>query len=168
VVSDPAFIGTPVENPEEFHVYTQWIETDFDNQITPYGGDNAEAPEPDERNKVTVEVGGRRLEVVLPSGLASIGGGATGAKKPKRSAGKKAGAAASGDSVASPMQGTIVKVTVEEGATVEEGDVIVVLEAMKMEQPLKAHKAGTVSGLKAEVGSGVTNGEVICEIKDAE
>ena len=168
VVSDPAFIGTPVEKPEEFQVYTQWIETDFDNQITPYGGDNAEAPEPDERNKVTVEVGGRRLEVVLPSGLASVGGGAAGAKKPKRSSGKKAGAAASGDSVASPMQGTIVKVAVEEGATVEEGDVIVVLEAMKMEQPLKAHKAGTVSGLKAEVGSGVTNGEVICEIKDAE
>ena len=168
VVSDPAFIGTPVEKPEEFQVYTQWIETDFDNQITPYRGDNAEAPEPDERNKVTVEVGGRRLEVVLPSGLASVGGGATGAKKPKRSSSKKAGAAASGDSVASPMQGTIVKVAVEEGATVEEGDVIVVLEAMKMEQPLKAHKAGTVSGLKAEVGSGVTNGEVICEIKDAE
>ena len=169
VVSDPAFIGTPAEKPEEFQVYTQWIETDFDNQITPYGGDNAEAPEPGERNKVTVEVGGRRLEVVLPSGLASVGGGATGgAKKPKRSSGKKAGAAASGDSVASPMQGTIVKVAVEEGATVEEGDVIVVLEAMKMEQPLKAHKAGTVMGLKAEVGSGVTNGEVICEIKDAE
>ena len=168
VVEDEAFVGTPAEKPEEFHVYTQWIETDFDNQITPYGGDNAEAPEPDERNKVTVEVGGRRLEVVLPSGLASIGGGAAGAKKPKRSSGKKAGAAASGDSVASPMQGTIVKVAVEEGATVEEGDVIVVLEAMKMEQPLKAHKAGTVSGLKAEVGSGVTNGEVICEIKDAE
>ena len=169
VVSDPAFIGTPAEKPEEFQVYTQWIETDFDNQITPYGGDNAEAPEPDERNKVTVEVGGRRLEVVLPAGLASIGGGAAGgAKKPKRSSSKKAGAAASGDSVASPMQGTIVKVAVEEGATVEEGDVIVVLEAMKMEQPIKAHRAGTVSGLKAEVGSGVTNGEVICEIKDAE
>ena len=169
VVSDPAFIGTPAEKPEEFQVYTQWIETDFDNQITPYGGDNAEAPEPDERNKVTVEVDGRRLEVVLPAGLASIGGGAAGgAKKPKRSSGKKAGAAASGDSVASPMQGTIVKVAVEEGATVEEGDVIVVLEAMKMEQPIKAHRAGTVSGLKAEVGSGVTNGEVICEIKDAE
>ena len=125
--------------------------------------------EPDERNKVTVEVGGRRLEVVLPAGLAAIGGGAGGgAKKPKRSAGKKAGAAASGDSVTSPMQGTIVKVTVEEGATVAEGDVIVVLEAMKMEQPIKAHKAGTVTGLKAEVGTGVTNGEVICEIKDAE
>ena len=169
VVSDEAFVGTPADSPEEFSVYTSWIETEFDNQITPYGGEVAEGEEPDERNKVVVEVGGRRLEVVLPAGLAAIGGGAAaGAKKPKRSGGKKAGAAASGDSVASPMQGTIVKVAVEEGATVEEGDVIVVLEAMKMEQPLKAHKAGTVSGLKAEVGSGVTNGEVICEIKDAE
>ena len=166
VVDDPAFIGSPAEQPESFDVYTQWIETDFDNQITPYAGDSADAPEPDERNKVTVEVGGRRLEVVLPAGLAAIGGGAGGAKKPKRAAGKKSGAAASGDAVASPMQGTIVKVTVEEGASVEEGDTIVVLEAMKMEQPIKAHKAGTVTGLKAEVGSGVTNGEVICEIKD--
>jgi acetyl-CoA/propionyl-CoA carboxylase biotin carboxyl carrier protein len=168
VVRDPAFIGTPTDKPEEFSVYTQWIETEFDNQITPYGGEVADAPEAEERNKVTVEVGGRRLEVVLPGGLAAVGGAGGGTKKPKRSAGKKAGAAVSGDSVASPMQGTIVKVTVEEGAAVEEGDVIVVLEAMKMEQPIKAHKAGTVSGLKAEVGSGVTNGEVICEIKDAE
>ena len=71
-----------------------------------------------------------------------------------------------GDAVASPMQGTIVKVAVEEGAEVAEGDVIVVLEAMKMEQPLKAHKAGTVTGLQAEVGATVTNGAVICELKD--
>ena len=139
----------------------------YPNLVYPAGA-SADAGEPDERNKVTVEVGGRRLEVVLPSGLASVGGGATGAKKPKRSAGKKAGAAASGDSVTSPMQGTIVKVAVEEGATVAEGDVIVVLEAMKMEQPIKAHKAGTVTGLKAEVGTGVTNGEVVCEIKSEE
>ncbi|MCW2710106.1 MAG: accC [Marmoricola sp.] len=169
VVSDPAFIGTPVEAPEGFSVFTSWIETEFDNQIPPYAGESAEAPESGERTKVTVEVGGRRLEVVLPAGLAANGGGAAGgAKKPRRAAGKKAGAAASGDSVASPMQGTIVKVAVEEGATVSEGDVIVVLEAMKMEQPLKAHKAGTITGLKAEVGTGVTNGEVICEIKDAD
>lgn len=167
VVSDPAFIGSPAEAPETFSIYTQWIETDFDNQITPYAGASADAPEPEERHSVTVEVGGRRLEVVLPGGLAAVGGAAGGAKKPKRAAGKKAGAAASGDSVTSPMQGTIVKVSVEEGAEVAEGDVIVVLEAMKMEQPIKAHKAGTVTGLKAEVGTGVTNGEVVCEIKDA-
>ncbi len=168
VVHDQAFIGSPADKPESFDVFTQWIETEFDNQIEPYAGSSAEAPEPEERHKVTVEVGGRRLEVVLPGGLAAVGGGgAGGAKKPKRSAGKKAGAAASGDSVTSPMQGTIVKVTVSDGDEVAEGDTIVVLEAMKMEQPLKAHKAGTVTGLKAEVGSGVTNGEVICEIKDA-
>ncbi|HJQ05778.1 MAG TPA: biotin/lipoyl-containing protein, partial [Nocardioides sp.] len=70
-----------------------------------------------------------------------------------------------GDSVTSPMQGTIVKVAVEEGQEVAEGDVVVVMEAMKMEQPLKAHKAGVVTGLKAEVGATVTNGEVICELK---
>ena len=64
------------------------------------------------------------------------------------------------------MQGTIVKVSVEEGATVAEGDVIVVLEAMKMEQPLTAHKSGTVTNLKAEVGAVVTSGAVICNITD--
>jgi acetyl-CoA/propionyl-CoA carboxylase biotin carboxyl carrier protein len=164
VVRDAAFIG----DGNSFSVYTQWIETDFDNQIEPYAGSSAEAPEPEERHKVTVEVGGRRLEVVLPGGLSAVGGAGPGqAKKPKRSAGKKAGATVSGDAVTSPMQGTIVKVTVSEGDSVEEGETIVVLEAMKMEQPIKAHKAGTVNGLKAEVGSGVTNGEVICEIKDA-
>ena len=166
VVSDEAFVGTPADSPEQFSVFTSWIETEFDNQIAPYAGASAEGVEPEERNKVTVEVGGRRLEVVLPGGLAAIGGG-VGSKKPKRSTTKKAGAAASGDSVTSPMQGTIVKVAVEDGADVAEGDVIVVLEAMKMEQPIKAHKAGSVAGLSAEVGATVTNGAVICEIKDA-
>jgi acetyl-CoA/propionyl-CoA carboxylase biotin carboxyl carrier protein len=171
VVNDPAFIGQSIGDPEsdgvgKFDVYTTWIETDFDNQITPYAGESAETEEPGERQRVTVEVGGRRLEVVLPAGLgglAATGGG--GAKKPKRSGGKKAGAAASGDSVTSPMQGTIVKVVVEEGQEVAEGDAIVVIEAMKMEQPLKAHKAGTVTSLQAEVGQTVTNGAVICELK---
>jgi len=163
VVSDPAFIG----DGEKFDVYTQWIETDFDNQIAPYAGDVAEAEETGERQTVVVEVGGRRLEVSLPAGLgamAASGGG--GAAKPQRKAAKKSGAAASGDAVTSPMQGTVVKVVVEEGQEVAEGDTVVVIEAMKMEQPLKAHKAGTVTGLKAEVGATVTNGEVICELKD--
>ncbi len=168
ITRDPAWVGASTPSGEgDFTVYTTWIETDFDNQITPYGGTAGEADEAGERQKVTVEVGGRRLEVVLPAGLGGIGSApAGGAKKPKRAAGKKAGAAASGDAVASPMQGTIVKVAVEEGATVAEGDVVVVLEAMKMEQPLKAHKAGTVTGLTAEVGATVGNGEVLCEIKD--
>jgi acetyl-CoA/propionyl-CoA carboxylase, biotin carboxylase, biotin carboxyl carrier protein len=163
VVDDPAFVA----DDGSFDVYTQWIETDFDNQIAPYSGDHAEGEEPGERQRVTVEVGGRRLEVVLPAGLGGLAAPGPGSRKPKRSAGKKSGAAASGDSVTSPMQGTIVKVAVEDGTEVAEGDVIVVLEAMKMEQPLKAHKAGTVSGLQAEVGATVTNGAVICEIKDA-
>jgi acetyl-CoA/propionyl-CoA carboxylase biotin carboxyl carrier protein len=169
VINDPAYVGPSNPSGEgKFTVYTTWIETDFDNQITPYAGDAAEMDEPAERQTVIVEVGGKRLEVVLPAGLGGIsaGGGAAAAKKPKRAAGKKAGAAVSGDAVASPMQGTIVKVAVEEGATVAEGEVIVVLEAMKMEQPLKAHKAGTVTGLNAEVGVTVTQGAVICEIKD--
>jgi acetyl-CoA/propionyl-CoA carboxylase biotin carboxyl carrier protein len=168
VVRDPAYVGPSTPNGEgSFSVYTQWIETDFDNQIPPYAGDVAEAAEPAERQTVVVEVGGRRLEVSLPGGLASVGGAPAGAvAKPKRSGAKKAGAAASGDAVTSPMQGTIVKVSVTDGQEVAEGDVIVVLEAMKMEQPLKAHKAGTVTGLSAEVGATVTNGAVICELKD--
>ena len=163
VVSDPAFVG----DGDSFSIYTQWIETEFDNRIEPFSGDAAEADEQGERQTVTVEVGGRRLEVVLPSGLGGLtlgaGGGGAGSKKPKRP-GKKAGAAASGDAVTSPMQGTIVKVVVTEGQEVAEGDTVVVMEAMKMEQPLKAHKAGTVTGLQAEVGATVTNGAVICEI----
>ncbi|MEI7055426.1 biotin carboxylase N-terminal domain-containing protein [Nocardioides sp. CCNWLW239] len=162
VVTDPAYTA---ENGS-FDVYTTWIETDFDNQITPYAGAVGEAEEAGERQTVVVEVGGKRLSVSLPAGLGglAVGGGAGAAKKPKRSA-KKAGAAASGDSVTSPMQGTIVKIAVEEGQEVAEGDVVVVIEAMKMEQPLKAHKAGTITGLNATVGETVTNGAVIAEIK---
>ena len=163
VVDDPAFVA----DDGSFDVYTQWIETDFDNQIQPYAGDPAEGEEPEERQKVTVEVGGKRIEVVLPAGLGSLGGpGGGGAKKPQRGGGKKSGATASGDAVTSPMQGTIVKVVVEEGQEVAEGDTVVVLEAMKMEQPLKAHKSGTVTGLQAEVGATVTSGAVICELTD--
>jgi acetyl-CoA/propionyl-CoA carboxylase biotin carboxyl carrier protein len=169
VVRDPAYVGASTPTGDgEFTVYTQWIETEFDNQLEPYAGDSAEAEEAGERQKVTVEVGGRRLEVVLPAGLGGLANGAGsagGAKKAKRST-KKAGAAASGDAVTSPMQGTIVKVVVDEGQEIAEGDTVVVMEAMKMEQPLKAHKAGTVTGLTAEVGATVTNGAVICEIKD--
>jgi acetyl-CoA/propionyl-CoA/long-chain acyl-CoA carboxylase, biotin carboxylase, biotin carboxyl carrier protein len=169
VVDDPAYVGP--SNPSgqgSFDVHTTWIETDFDNTIEPYAGADAETDEPVERHTVVVEVGGRRLEVSLPGGLGTGAavGSAAGAKKPKRSPAKKAAAAAGGDAVTCPMQGTIVKVAVEEGQEVDEGDVIVVLEAMKMEQPLKAHKQGTVTGLRAEVGATVTNGAVICELKD--
>ncbi|MEK4241660.1 biotin carboxylase N-terminal domain-containing protein [Janibacter sp. FSL W8-0316] len=165
IVRDPAFAP---EGDAPFSVYTRWIETEFDNQIAPYGGEVGEAAEDEgERQKITVEVGGKRLEVVLPGGL-SLGGGGGAAKKkaPKRSGGSGGGAAASGDSLTAPMQGTIVKLAVEEGQEVAEGDLVVVLEAMKMEQPINAHKAGTITGLQAEVGATVSNGAVLAEIKD--
>ena len=167
VVADPAFAP---EGDEPFRIHTRWIETEWDNTIPPYaGGPAADGGEPEERQKVVVEVGGRRIEVSLPGGLALGGGTASAARKkaPKRSGGGKAGAAASGDSLTAPMQGTIVKLAVEEGATVAAGDLVIVLEAMKMEQPINAHKAGVVSGLTAKVGETVTSGSVLAEIKDA-
>jgi len=161
VVSDPAFTTDP------FTVHTRWIETEFDNQIPAFAGGAELDSDAAARESVVVEVGGKRVEISLPAGFA-IGGGGSGAKKaaPKRSGTKKSGAAASGDSLTAPMQGTIVKVAVADGDTVEAGDLIVVLEAMKMEQPINAHKAGTVTGLTAETGAVVTSGSVICDIKD--
>ncbi|WP_106818077.1 acetyl/propionyl/methylcrotonyl-CoA carboxylase subunit alpha [Janibacter massiliensis] len=165
VVSDPAF--APADPDEAFSVHTRWIETEFVNDIAPFSGGAGEAAEPEERQKVTVEVGGRRIEVVLPGGLSLGGGGGTAKKKaPKRAGGGKAGAAASGDAVTAPMQGTIVKCAVEEGQEVAEGDLVVVVEAMKMEQPINAHKAGTVTGLNATIGETVSSGAVLCELKD--
>ncbi|GHF78749.1 acetyl/propionyl/methylcrotonyl-CoA carboxylase subunit alpha [Streptomyces filamentosus] len=162
VVVDPAFTADP------FRVHTRWIETEFVNEIKPFAPAGAEA-EDDEagRETIVVEVGGKRLEVSLPSslGMTLARTGLAAGAKPKRRAAKKSGPAASGDTLASPMQGTIVKVAVEEGQEVQEGDLIVVLEAMKMEQPLNAHKSGTVTGLNAEVGASVTSGAGICDIK---
>ncbi len=166
VVRDPAFAPT---GEEPFSVHTRWIETEFDNDIEPYAGPHGDAHEPEERHTVVVEVGGKRLEVSVPGGLSlgGHGGGSAKKKAPRRSGGSTSGGGASGDSLTAPMQGTIVKIAVDEGATVAAGDLVVVLEAMKMEQPITAHKAGTVTGLKAEVGATVTNGAVLCEIADA-
>ncbi len=166
VVSDPAFA------PESgsFSVHTRWIETEFTNTIAPWtpGGDAAaSAEESDDRQRVTVEVGGKRLEVVLPASLGVANGksGGKAAAKPKKVARARGGAAAaSGDDLTSPMQGTIVKVAVQDGDEVSEGDLIVVLEAMKMEQPLTAHKSGTLSGLTATPGDTVSAGAVIAAI----
>lgn len=169
VVRDAAFAPEVNGSPDAaFDVHTRWIETEFVNDIKPFAATGSETDEEDAtRETVVVEVGGKRLEVSLPSSLgvsaAPAGGGS---KKPKRKASKKAGSAASGDALASPMQGTIVKVAVEEGQHVEEGELVVVLEAMKMEQPLNAHRSGTVKDLHAEVGGSLSAGTVICEIKD--
>src|SRR5450631_642745 len=165
VVADAAF--APTNPAEPFTVHTRWIETEFVNDIPAYAGVVADAPEgAGERQSVVVEVGGRRLEVILPGGLKLGGGGAAQKKAPKRSGAGKAHNPASGDALTAPMQGTIVKIAVEEGQVVEAGELVVVLEAMKMEQPINAHKAGTVTGLTATVGLTVTNGTLIAEIKD--
>jgi acetyl-CoA/propionyl-CoA carboxylase biotin carboxyl carrier protein len=165
VVEDPAFAATDADG---FTVHTRWIETEWDNTVAPFtGGEGADAEEAP-RQSVVVEVGGRRLEVSLPGDLALGGGGpAAAAKAPPRKRGSgKGGSAASGDAVTAPMQGTIIKVAVSDGDTVSAGDLVVVLEAMKMENPVTAHKDGTVTGLSAEQGSSVSQGTVLCEIKD--
>jgi acetyl-CoA/propionyl-CoA carboxylase biotin carboxyl carrier protein len=164
VVDDPAFAPAEVGTP--FTVHTRWIETEFAAPIPPWSGPAAERDAQPARETVVVEVGGKRLEVVLPPGLVATGRGTGGRRPPRRSAAGRAEVGGGGDALTSPMQGTIVKIAVEEGQVVQDGDLVVVLEAMKMEQPLTAHKSGTVTGLVAEVGQTVTSGAVICEIKD--
>ncbi len=166
VVEDPAFAS------DDFTVHTRWIETEWDNTVPPFEGGPGDSTgvESDEapRTSVVVEVGGRRLEVSLPGDLAFGGGGGSPAAKaaPRKRSGKGGGAKVSGDAVTAPMQGTIIKVAVADGDTVSAGDLVVVLEAMKMENPVTAHKDGTVTGLSAAQGSSVTQGTVLCEIKD--
>ena len=164
VVDDPAF--APADPAKPFDVHTRWIETEFDNTIPPYSGAAGEAAEPEARQTVVVEVGGKRLEVSLPEGMGAIG--ATSGSKKKAPSRKKAagGAGASGDSVVAPMQGTIVKIAVEEGQQIAEGDLVIVLEAMKMEQPINAPKSGTIKGITAEVGATIPTGTVLMEIAD--
>ncbi|MHB9857120.1 acetyl/propionyl/methylcrotonyl-CoA carboxylase subunit alpha [Streptomyces sp. YIM S03343] len=170
VVKDPAFAPELTGSAEPFTVHTRWIETGFVNGTRPFAepADVAEAEKEQGRETVVVEIGGKRLEVSVPASLGTSParkGPAAGAR-PRRRAARRSGPVASGGTVAAPMQGTIVKVAVAEGQEVEEGDLVVVLEAMKMEQPLNAHKAGTVKGLSAEAGGFVTAGTVICEIQD--
>jgi acetyl-CoA/propionyl-CoA carboxylase, biotin carboxylase, biotin carboxyl carrier protein len=164
VLDDPAFTAAD----GHFGVHTRWIETEFGGQISPYEGPSGAAAEPEERTKVLVEVNGKRLEVVVPAGFgAANGAAAPRARKPaRRSAGTAKASAPGGNALTSPMQGTVVKVAVSDGDVVEAGDLVVVLEAMKMEQPLTAHRAGTVTNLSAEVGATVTSGSALCEIID--
>jgi acetyl-CoA/propionyl-CoA carboxylase biotin carboxyl carrier protein len=164
VTDDPAFTSEP------FTVHTRWIETEFAGNLPPYAGDQA-APDGQvtDRERITVEVGGKRLEVVLPAGFGAASGPAqASARRPRRErsgGGSPGGKQADGDALVSPMQGTIVKIVAEEGQAVSAGDTVVVLEAMKMEQPLTAHKGGTVTGLAVQVGQTVSSGETICELQ---
>jgi acetyl-CoA/propionyl-CoA carboxylase biotin carboxyl carrier protein len=163
VVRDPAF--APASGP--FRVHTRWIETEFANDIPAWSGTTpAAADDAGERQSVVVEVGGKRLEVTIPAGLGGLAKAGKGKTKKARSSRGGASAAAGGDALAAPMQGTIVKVAVANGDQVAEGDLVVVLEAMKMEQPLTAHRSGTIHGLAAEPGQTVTAGSVIATIED--
>ena len=168
VVDDPAFTSEP------FTVHTRWIETEFSGNLAPYAGETAGAPAEAERERVIVEVGGRRLEVTVPASLGTGTGTGTvrvpvtserrGRARPGRAA--RSSRAADTDQLVSPMQGTIVKIVAGNGRQVQSGDTIVVLEAMKMEQPLTAHKAGTIADLAVEVGQTVPAGQVICRLAD--
>ncbi len=162
VVRDEAFTAAP------FRVHTRWIETEFGGSIEPYSGPPAGQDEAAPRERITVEVAGKRLEVVLPAGLGAAAPAPAGAARPRRGRRAAGGAAgqASGDELASPMQGTITKIVVADGDHVSAGDTVVVLEAMKMEQPLTAHKDGTVTGLAVQIGQTVPAGGVICQLRD--
>ena len=180
VVRDPAFTAEP------FTVHTRWIETEFAGRIPPQdvAAADGDAGPPAERERITVEVGGKRLEVTVPAGLAGgtgfgpggagRAGGAGASRAPagqRRGRGTAAGGGGSGggagdDALVSPMQGTIVKIVAADGQRVSAGDTVVVLEAMKMEQPLAAHKDGTVGDLAVTVGQTVSAGAVICQLRD--
>ena len=164
VVNDPAF--APADEHTPFTVHTRWIETEFNNEIPAYSGDSHESDENSARKSVVVEVNGKRLEVTLPQGFGAESSEPTPtAKKRER---KKASANVSGDALTAPMQGTIVKIDVAEGQEVSAGDLIVVLEAMKMEQPLTAHKSGKITALNAQVGTTVPAGTLLCEITSSQ
>ena len=168
VVADEAFAPSDPDTP--FSVHTRWIETEWSNTVEPFTAGQGEGGGEGERQTITVEVDGKRLAVTMPGSFAVGAAPAAGAARPaaRRAAKRGGGAAAavSGDTLTSPMQGTIVKLAVAEGETVQAGDLVVVLEAMKMEQPLNAHKAGTVTNLSADVGATVSAGSAICDITD--
>jgi acetyl-CoA/propionyl-CoA carboxylase biotin carboxyl carrier protein len=162
IVRDPAFTA-----PDgKFGVYTRWIETEFVNDLEPWGGMLPESGGPEKRHNVVVEVEGKRVAVSLPTKLLPSSGSVSNAPAPRRRGGGGVAVAASGTAVKAPMQATIVKVAVKDGDKVVKGDLIVVLEAMKMEQPLTAHKDGTIAKVDAKVGATVSAGHQLLAIED--
>ncbi|WP_085369160.1 biotin carboxylase N-terminal domain-containing protein [Leifsonia sp. NCR5] len=162
IVRDPAFAP---QDGEPFSIYTRWIETDWQGDIAPWSGELADAAPAERRSNVVVEVEGKRIEVSLPAKLLT-GGADTAASSPapRRRGGAHAVDTATGDSVTAPMQATVVKLAVSDGDEVVKGDLVLVLEAMKMEQPLTAHKDGTVAGINAAVGETVSSGHLLLNI----
>ena len=164
IVNDPAFTG----ESGKFGVYTRWIETEWNNTIEPWSGQTEDLPEAEPRHEVVVEVSGKRLEVSVPKRLlvGEIGSAAGHAPKRAKSSGASSHTGAKGNSLLAPMQSTVVKLAVNEGDHVEAGDLVVVLEAMKMEQPLTAHRSGTISSMGVSVGATISAGTRILDITD--
>ena len=164
IVNDPAFTG----ESGKFGVYTRWIETEWNNTIEPWSGQTEDLPETEPRHEVVVEVSGKRLEVSVPKRLlvGEIGSAAGHAPKRAKSSGASSHTGAKGNSLLAPMQSTVVKLAVNDGDHVEAGDLVVVLEAMKMEQPLTAHRSGTISSMGVSVGATISAGTRILDITD--
>ncbi|MCY7411986.1 MAG: ATP-grasp domain-containing protein [Salinibacterium sp.] len=160
IVRDPAFTSNP------FSVYTRWIETDFVNDIEPWSGSLPDGSTPPARHNIVVEVDGKRVEVSIPTKLVAGGGAGTALAAPPKRRTSGSVSTNTGDSVKAPMQATVVKLAVSEGDRVLKGDLVLVLEAMKMEQPITAHKDGTIAGVNATVGATVASGHVLLSIAD--
>ncbi len=166
VVDEPAFTATTTE---QFLVHTRWIETEFDKEIEPWSGSLGPDTEADDPYRtVVVEVEGRRLRVGVPAGIFQAGQTATLGKPPKRATLGSASSTASGDTITSPMQATVVKVAVAPGDTVVKGDMVCVLEAMKMEQPLSAHRDGVIASVSCNVGDTVSAGHILLALEPAD
>ncbi|MFD2674602.1 acetyl/propionyl/methylcrotonyl-CoA carboxylase subunit alpha [Gulosibacter bifidus] len=168
VVNQPQFVA----EGGDFGVFTQWIETEYDNTLEPWDGEATDVEEPAKRREVVVEVNDKRIAVSLPERLvisAGIEHGGVGRNMAGHAPRRRSRASVqtgSGNAVASPMQATIVKFAVEEGQAVVTGDLLVVLEAMKMEQPLTAQRDGIVRGITGEPGQTISAGTVLLSLED--
>ena len=151
IVEDPAYT-------ENFKIYTSYIENEFKNDIPAFEASAAEIQTHVAAEKLVAEVNGKRFEILVHAPEPVV---------KRHRAKQSSGGGSSGTGLSSPMQGTVVKIAVEEGQSVEAGDLIIVLEAMKMEQPLNAHKSGVIKNLKAVIGETVASGTVLCDIIEA-
>ena len=151
ILEDPAYT-------EDFKVYTSYIENEFTNDIPAFESSAAEIQTRVAAEKLVAEVNGKRFEILVHAPEPVV---------KRHRAKQSSGGGSTGTGLASPMQGTVVKIAVEEGQAVEAGDLIIVLEAMKMEQPLNAHKSGVIKNLKAVIGETVASGTVLCDIIEA-
>ena len=164
IVDHESFIG----DGKTFQVFTRWIETDWDNDLEPWSGEAEQGVQAEPLKEVVVEVAGKRIEVSVPRRLLVGETGSAQGHAPKRRASANAAShsGAKGDVLVAPMQSTVVKLAVSQGDRVEKGDLVLVLEAMKMEQPIIAHRAGKVSGVWVAVGDTISSGTKLLEITD--